>query len=116
MVQGRRTSCGPQIADYLEDDIWAASILECDSATNGELLRQLETGCRLDPDAFRMERLQRRRNWRTVVNMPKETQTRNLGFSRTGADSESTLTDTTSLGCSDDHLISPSPSSSGCPT
>ncbi|BHF62824.1 hypothetical protein SprV_0200581000 [Sparganum proliferum] len=95
--RGGQRPCGLQIADYLEDDLWAATILECDSATNGELLRQLETGCRLDPDAFRMERLQRRRNWRTVVDMPKETQTRNLGFTRTAADSDSTLTETTSV-------------------
>ena len=83
--------------DYLDDDTWAATLLEWDSGANGELLRQLEAGCREDPDSFRMERLQRRRNWKTVVDIQQEPLTRNLGFSRNGSEAESIHTSTTTL-------------------
>ncbi|EUB64194.1 hypothetical protein ECG_04277 [Echinococcus granulosus] len=86
-----------RILDYLDDDAWAATLLEWDSGANGELLRQLEAGCRLDPDSFRMERLQRRRNWKTVVDIQQEPQTRSLGFSRNGSESGSLNTSTTTL-------------------
>ncbi|VDK36135.1 unnamed protein product [Taenia asiatica] len=86
-----------RILDYLDDDAWAATLLEWDSGANGELLRQLEAGCRLDPDSFRMERLQRRRNWKTVVDIQQEPQTRSLGLSPTGSDSGSINTSTTTL-------------------
>nr|CDS27224.1 expressed conserved protein [Hymenolepis microstoma] len=69
-----------RILDYLDDDAWAATLLEWDSGANGELLKQLEAGCRLDPDSFRMERLQRRRNWKTIVDIQQEPQTRSLGI------------------------------------
>ncbi|KAM7537085.1 hypothetical protein Aperf_G00000070494 [Anoplocephala perfoliata] len=86
-----------RILDYLDDDAWAATLLEWDSGANGELLRQLEAGCRLDPDSFRMERLQRRRNWKTVVDIQQEPQTRSLGFSRSGSEAGSINTSTTTL-------------------
>ncbi|KAM3183514.1 hypothetical protein ACTXT7_010186 [Hymenolepis weldensis] len=86
-----------RILDYLDDDAWAATLLEWDSGANGELLRQLEAGCRLDPDSFRMERVQRRRNWKTVVDIQQEPQTRSLGFNRNGSEGGSSNTSTTTL-------------------
>ncbi|VDN96894.1 unnamed protein product [Rodentolepis nana] len=78
-----------RILDYLDDDAWAATLLEWDSGANGELLKQLEAGCRLDPDSFRMERLQRRRNWKTIVDIQQEPQTRSLGLSCGGGADDS---------------------------
>ncbi|KAL5110406.1 hypothetical protein TcWFU_005490 [Taenia crassiceps] len=90
-------SGNPRILDYLDNDAWAATLLEWDSGANGELLRQLEAGCRHDPDSFRLERLQRRRNWKTVVDIQQKPQTRSLGLSRNGSETESISTSTTTL-------------------
>ncbi|VEL21204.1 unnamed protein product [Protopolystoma xenopodis] len=86
---------GLRINDYLDDDPWAASLLECDSSTNGDLLRQLEAGCRLDPSAYRMERRQRRRNWETLVSLKGEPQVRSIGLSRANSETDSIATTTT---------------------
>ncbi|VDD79572.1 unnamed protein product [Mesocestoides corti] len=79
-----------RISDYLGDDAWAANILEWNSGASGDLLRHLEADCRLDPDSYRMERLQRRRNLKTVVDIQQEPQTRNLDIGRKENKTDST--------------------------
>ncbi|CAH8600525.1 unnamed protein product [Dicrocoelium dendriticum] len=74
------------------DDPWAASILTTDSSTNADLLRQLETGCRLVPELYRMERIQRRRNRETIVNLHRDPTVRSIGLSRAQSETDSIAT------------------------
>ncbi|KAF5404456.1 hypothetical protein PHET_02116 [Paragonimus heterotremus] len=89
---------GLRISDYMNDDPWAAAILLVDSTANDDLLRQLETGCRLDPEAYRMERLQRRRNWETIIDLHNEPTIRSIGLSRAQSETDSINTACTDVG------------------
>ncbi|KAK4471644.1 hypothetical protein MN116_005053 [Schistosoma mekongi] len=80
---------GLQIADYLEDDLWAATMLQCDNGSNSGLLRQLEAGCRLEPEAYRMERVQTVKNRETVIDFPSKPTVRTIGLSRSTSDTDS---------------------------
>ncbi|VDP98534.1 unnamed protein product [Trichobilharzia regenti] len=90
-------SGGLQIVDYLEDDLWAATILQCDNSCNSDLLRQLEAGCRLDPEAYRMERVQTVKNRETVIDFPGKPTVRTIGLSRTTSETDSIATGVTGI-------------------
>ncbi|KAF8571359.1 hypothetical protein P879_01492 [Paragonimus westermani] len=89
---------GLRISDYMNDDPWAAAILLVDNTANDDLLRQLEAGCRLDPEAYRMERLQRRRNWETIIDLHNEPTIRSIGLSRAQSETDSISTTCTDVG------------------
>uniref|UniRef100_A0A3Q0KN34 Ras-associating domain-containing protein n=1 Tax=Schistosoma mansoni TaxID=6183 RepID=A0A3Q0KN34_SCHMA len=80
---------GLQIIDYLEDDLWAATILQCDNSSNAGLLRQLEAGCRLQPEAYKMERVQTVKSRETVIDFPSKPTVRTIGLSRSTSDTDS---------------------------
>ncbi|TPP50536.1 hypothetical protein FGIG_00025 [Fasciola gigantica] len=84
-----RGPMGLRIAEYMDDDPWAASILVADSSANTDLLRQLEAGCRLEPESYRMERVQRRRNLETVIDLHRTPTVRSIGLSRTQSETDS---------------------------
>ncbi|CAH8849992.1 unnamed protein product [Trichobilharzia szidati] len=90
-------SRGLQIVDYLEDDLWAATILQCDNSCNSDLLRQLEAGCRLEPEAYRMERVQTVKNRETVIDFPGKPTVRTIGLSRTTSETDSIATAVTGI-------------------
>ncbi|CAH8549174.1 unnamed protein product [Schistosoma guineensis] len=88
---------GLQIIDYLEDDLWAATILQCDNSSNAGLLRQLEAGCRLEPEAYKMERVQTVKNRETVIDFPSKPTVRTIGLSRSNSDTDSINTTLTGV-------------------
>ncbi|TNN18800.1 hypothetical protein EWB00_009820 [Schistosoma japonicum] len=88
---------GLQIIDYLEDDLWAATILQCDNSSNSGLLRQLEAGCRLEPEAYRMERVQTVKNRETVIDFPSKPTVRTIGLSRSTSETDSINTTLTAV-------------------
>ncbi|KAL3318976.1 hypothetical protein Ciccas_002353, partial [Cichlidogyrus casuarinus] len=88
---------GLRISEYIDDDAWAASMLECDASTEGDLLRQLEAGCALNPRGYRMERIQRKRHAKTVIDLKKPPQIRTIGLSRNQSETQSVDTDTTDV-------------------
>ncbi|KER29103.1 hypothetical protein T265_04193 [Opisthorchis viverrini] len=92
-----RTPRGLRIVDYIDDDPWAATILLTNFSANADLLRQLETGCRTEPEAYRMERLQRRRNWETIIDVRREPTVRSIGLSRTHSETDSISTACTNV-------------------
>ncbi|CAH8502793.1 unnamed protein product [Schistosoma turkestanicum] len=93
---------GLQIIDYLEDDLWAATILQCDNSSNAGLLRQLEAGCRLEPELYRMERVQTVKNRETVIDFPSKPTVRTIGLSRNASDTDSINTTLTGVDLADE--------------
>ncbi|VDP90887.1 unnamed protein product [Echinostoma caproni] len=92
-----RGPIGLRIAEYMDDDPWAASILVADSSANADLLRQLEAGCRLEPESYRMERVQRRRNLETVIDLHRTPTVRSIGLSRAQSETDSIDTSFTTV-------------------
>ncbi|CAH8560261.1 unnamed protein product [Heterobilharzia americana] len=90
-------SRGLQIVDYLDDDLWAATILQCDNGSNADLLRQLEAGCRLEPEAYRMERIQTVKNRETVIDFPSKPTVRTINLSRSTSETDSVDTTVTAV-------------------
>lgn len=86
----------------MDDDPWASSIVVCDSSTSADLLRQLEVGCRLEPEAYRMERVQRRRNLETTIDLHHQPVIRSIELSRTNSETDSINTILTAV---DDEAI-----------
>ncbi|CAL8091099.1 unnamed protein product [Calicophoron daubneyi] len=89
--------CGLRIADYMNDDPWASSILVSDGSSNADLLRQLEVGCLTEPDAYRMERVQKRRNLETIIDLHGRPTVRTIGLSRAQSEADSIATACTTV-------------------